>query len=151
MDLMVTVSASLDLIGNISSYAIDTFHAFSLYSLPSPSHECCNTSSVDYQNIVEENVVDCVESLGIFRGCDLSLDLYTLYLENMTAKIIMTTSFDYSTNFFKEFDKFRRALTIILRFMFKCSYSHSSELHAHVFNKLLQTLMTSKLAACILR
>ena len=73
---------------------------------------------INYHNMLEENVVDCVESLGTIRGYDSSLDPYSLYLENMSAKITTTTAFDNSTDFFKAFDKFRRALIIISGFMF---------------------------------
>jgi len=50
---------------------------------------------------------------------------------------MLIIAFDHSTNFSMAFDEFRRALTIIPRCMFGCSYLHSSELHAQVFDKLL--------------
>ena len=81
---------------------------------------------VNNQDMIERNVVGCVESLGTFGGHDPSFDPYNLYLENMPEKIILTIDFDYSTDFSKAFDKFRRTLTIISEFIFKCSYLHSS-------------------------
>ena len=62
-----------------------------------------------------------------------------------------TATFDFSTDFSKAIDKFRRALTVISRFMFKCSYSHLSELHAQAHDKLLWALNTSELKAEVLR
>ena len=79
---------------------------------------------------------DCAKSLGTFRGSDPSLDPYSLYLGND----ILTIAFDYSTNFSKAFDKFRRALTVIFAFLFKFSYLHPSELHAQVLDKLIRVL-----------
>ena len=69
--------------------------------------------------MLEGNAIGCVEFLGTFRGYDPSLNRYSLYLGNMLVKIMLTTVFDYSTDFFKAFDKFRRVLTIIPRFIFK--------------------------------
>ena len=95
-------------------------------------------------------MVDCSESLGTFRGYDPSLDPYSLYLEDMPGKIIFPIAFNHSTDFSKAFDKFRRALTIISAFLFKCSYLHSSELQAQVFDKLLRALTASELAMSVL-
>ena len=81
---------------------------------------------VDYDDMLERNVVDCLESLGTFRVYDPSLDPYIVYLETMPAKMMLTFAFDHSKDFSRAFDKFRRALTIISRFMFKRCYSHSS-------------------------
>ena len=97
--------------------------------------------------MLEGNEVDCSKSLGTFRGYDPSLDPYHLYLEDMPRKIMLIIAFDYSTDFSKEFDKFRRALIDIPRFIFGCSYLHSPELHARVFDKLLPALTSSKLVA----
>ena len=55
----------------------------------------------------------------------------------MPEKIMLIIAFDYSDDFSKAFDKFRRALIDIPRFIFRFSYLHSSELHAQVFDKLL--------------
>ena len=64
---------------------------------------------------------------------------------------MFTISFDHSTDFSKAFDKFRRALTITRTFTSECSYLHSFELHAQVFDKLLRALIASELVAWILR
>jgi len=89
--------------------------------------------------------VDCIEFLGTFRGYDPFLDPYSLYLGNTPLKIMLTIAFNRSTDFFKAFDKFRRALTLISRFIFTSSYLHSSELHAQVHDKLLRALTASEL------
>ena len=76
-----------------------------------------------------------MESLGNFRVCDPSLDPYSLYLGNILVKIMFIIAFDHTKDFSKAFDKFGRALNIISGFMFKPSYSHSSELYAYIFDK----------------
>jgi len=67
------------------------------------------------------------------------------------VKIMSTIAFDYSTAFSKAFSKFRGVLIVIRGFMFVCSYVHSSELHAQVFDKLIRALTVSKMVAWILR
>jgi len=101
-------------------------------------------------DMLKGDVSDCMDSLGIFREYDPSLDPYSLYLGGMPAKIMLTTVFHFFTDFSKTSDKFKRALTIISAFLFKCSYSHAFELHAQVFDKLLRALTTSELVAWIL-
>jgi len=137
VDAVATILTSPDLIDDVSPDPLDTFHVFSLGSLPSPSPKCRNMSLVNHHDVLKTNVVDCVEPLGTFRGYDPSLDPYSLYLGSMPAKIMLPFAFDHSNDFSRAFDKFRRALTIMSRFLFKCSYSHSSELYAQVFDKLL--------------
>ena len=85
-----------------------------------------------------------MDFLGTFRGYEPSLDPYSLYLGSMPAKITLTTAFDFFTDFSKAFDKFRRTLTIISAFLFKCSYLNPSELHAQMFDKFLRALMASE-------
>ena len=94
--------------------------------------------------MLKGDVFDCMDSLGTFRRYDPSLDPYSLYLGGMPAKIMLTTTFHFFNDFSKAFDKFRRSLTIISTFLFKCSYSHASELHAQMFDKLLRALTTSE-------
>jgi len=134
VDVVATILISADLVGNISVDPVAPFHAFSSGSLPSPSPECGDMLLIDSYMILEGNGVDYLESLGTFRGYDPSLEPYRLYLEIMPVKIMSTTAFDFSTDFSKAIDKFRRALTVIPRFLFKCSYSHSFELHAQAFD-----------------
>ena len=93
-----------------------------LITLRSP--KCCDMLLIDSHVILKGNEVDCSESLGTFRGYDPSLDAYSLYLEDMLGKIVLLIAFDYSTNFSKAFEKFRRGLAIIPRFVFACSYLH---------------------------
>ena len=64
---------------------------------------------------------------------------------------MLFVAFNYSTDFFKTFDKFRRALTIITRLMFIRRYLHPSELYTQVFDKLLVALTIFELVAWILR
>ena len=90
------------------------------------------------------DVSDCMESLGTFRGYDPSLDPYSLYLECMPLKTMFVTAFTCFTDFSKAFDKFMEALVIIPTFLFKCSYLHSSEFHAQVFDRLLRALTASE-------
>jgi len=137
VDVVITVPASFDMVDNISPDPLETFHVSPSCSLPSHSHECHNLLLAEYHVIREGNEIDCMDSLGTFKGYDPSLDPYNLYPGNMPAKILFTTVFNFFTNFSKAFDKFRRALTIIPAFLFKCSYLHPSELHAQVFDKLL--------------
>ena len=67
----------------------------------------------------------------------------------MPAKIMLTIVFDYSTDFSKAFNTFRGALVVIRRLMFVCSYLHSSELHAQVFDKLIRALTVFEMVAWI--
>jgi len=92
-----------------------------------------------------------VKSPGTFRDYAFSLDPYSLYQKDVLGKIMFTTSFDHSTNFSNAFDKFKRALTITPAFTIGCSYLHSSNLHAQVFDKLLRALTASELVAWTLR
>ena len=96
-------------------------------------------------------MLDCIESLGTFRGYNPSLDPCSLYLESMPLKIMLITAFNFFTDFSKAFDKFKRALMIIYAFLFRCSYLHRSKLHAQMFDKLLRALTKSELVAWILR
>jgi len=130
VDVEVTVTTNPDLVVNISPDPLDTLHASPLGSPLCPSSECHNLSLVGYHAMLEGKEVDCIEFLGTSRGYDPFLDPYSLYLRNMSAKIILTTTFDHLKDFSKAFDKFKRALTIVSEFVFKCSYSHSFELYA---------------------
>ena len=85
---------------------------------------------IDSYAILEGNEVDCFESPSTFRGYDPSLAPYRLYLEDMLGKIILTSVFDYSSDFSKAFAMFRRALILMRVFVFVCSYLHSFELRA---------------------
>jgi len=105
----------------------------------------------DSHAILEGNEVYCYEFLGTLRGYDPSLDLYSLYLANMLGKIILTSAFAYSSDFSNTFDMFRRAVIVTHLFIFVCSYLHSSELHAHAFDKLMRALTASDLVARVLR
>jgi len=149
-DITITVPASPVMVDDVSLGPLDTPHASRLWSLPFPPPECHNMPSVDFHDMLQGDVSDCMDSLGTFRGYDPFLDPYSLYLGGMPAKIMLTTAFHFFTDFSKASNKFKRALTIISAFLFKCFYSHASELHAQVFDKLLRALTTSELVAWIL-
>jgi len=151
VDVVVAVSLSPDLVDHVSPDAINIFHASPSCSLPSHSFGCCDLSPIDSHAVPEGNEDDYSESPYTFRGYDPSLNPYSLYLEDMPRKNMLAIAFDYFIDFSKAFDKFKRALTIIPRFMFGCSYLHSSELRAQLFDKLLQALTASELVAWILR
>ena len=82
-------------------------------------------------------MVDCLESLGTFKGYDPSFDTYNLYLENMPEKFMLTIAIDYSIDFPR--DLITLGVTIMHVFIFVCSYLHLSELYAQV-SKVLRAL-----------
>ena len=151
MDVMVTVSTDPTPIYIISPNPLAASHVSFSYSPPCPCPKCHHMSIVNHYNVLEGNVFDYMQPLGTFRGYYPFLDPYSLYLGNMPVKILFTIAFNHSIDFSKEFNKFPRALTIISEFMFKCSYSHSTELHAQVFDKLMRALTASELAAWVVR
>jgi len=114
----------------VSLDPFDTLHVFASGSPSSPFPKCHHLSLIAWHDMLEGSEIDCIDSLGTFKGNDPSLDPYTLYLRRMPVKIMLTTEFNLFTDFSKAFDKFRRALTIISAFLFKCSYLHPFELHA---------------------
>jgi len=129
VDVMVAVPTSRVAIDIISPNPLASSHVSSSCSPPSPSPKYHYMSIVNDHDMLEGNVFDFMQPVCTFRGYDPFLDPYNLYLGNMHAKILFTIAFNHSTDFSKACDKFKRALTIILRFMLKCSYSYSSELH----------------------
>jgi len=78
VDVEVTITTSLDLVESISPDPIDTLHASPSGSPPSPSPACSNLSLIEYHVTLEGKKVDCIESLGTFRGYDSFLDPYSL-------------------------------------------------------------------------
>jgi len=58
-------------------------------------------SLVNYHDVLEGNVDDCVESLCTFRGYDPALDHYSFYLGNVPTKNMLTIVFDYFIDFLK--------------------------------------------------
>ena len=117
--VVVTMPASPDLIRNMSSDHLDIFHGFPSCSLPYPPPKCHNMSSANFCDMLKGDVFDSVESLNTCRGNDPSYDPYSLYLGRMPMKIMLTTAFNFFTDFSKAFDKFRRVLTIISAFLYK--------------------------------
>jgi len=78
VDVVVTVSSGPDLINHAPSNPLDIPRVVPPCSPPSPSPECHSMLPIYYQDILEGNVVDCVESLGIFRGFVSFLNLHYL-------------------------------------------------------------------------
>jgi len=144
VDVVVVEPTTPDVIAHVSPDHVDLPHVFPLPSLPSPFLECRSLIAIDFHDALKEKVSDCMDSPGTFRGYDTSLDPYSLYRGSMPAKIMLTIVFRFFTDFSKAFDKFKRALTIISAFLFKCSYLHRSELHAQMFDKLLRALTASE-------
>jgi len=70
VDVKVIVTTSLDAVENISPNPLDTLHVSPSDSPPSPSPECHNLSIVACHDMLEGNDIDCMQSLGIFRGYD---------------------------------------------------------------------------------
>jgi len=122
VDVVITVPASSDMVDDVSLDPLDTTHASPLCSVPSLSPKYHNMPSADYHDVLKRKVSGCIESLGTFREYNPSLDAYNLYLESMPLKIMSITALNFFTDCSKAFDKFKRALTIISAFLFKCSY-----------------------------
>jgi len=144
VDVVITMPTSSVMVDDVSPDPLDALHASPSCSLPYLPPKHYNLSLVPCHDMLEGNEIDYMDSLGTFRGCDPSLDPYGFYVGNMPVKILFTTAFNFFIDFSKAFDKFRRALTIISAFMFKCSYLHPSELHTQVFDKLLRALTASE-------
>ena len=149
VDVVSIVPTSFVLVANASPVPLDTPHASSLCSLPSP--ECHTMPFADFHDMLQGDMSDYMDSLGTFRGYDPSFDPYSLYLESVPLKTTFVTAFTSFTDFSKAFDKFVRALVIISAFLFKCLYLHTSEFHAQVFDKLLRALTASELVAWTIR
>ena len=64
---------------------------------------------------------------------------------------MLIVAFDYSADFSKAFNEFKRALTLFAPSLLVFSYSHHSEMHAAMHNKLLRALTASELAARVLK
>ena len=79
MDVVAAGSTSPDIVDNISPNPLDSFHASPSCSPPSPSSACCDMLLIDSHVMLEGIEVDCLESLGTFRGYDprLILIIYT--------------------------------------------------------------------------
>ena len=112
-DVVVTMVAGPDMADNISHDPIGTFHSFSSCLLPSLSLKHYNLSVIACHDMLEGNDIDCMDSLGTFRGYDPSLDPCSLYLGSMPTKILFTIASNHSTDFSTACDKFTRAPSII--------------------------------------
>jgi len=86
----------------------------------------------------------CHESLGDIRGYCPSIDLYCAYLEDVPMKIVWSTFFDHTFDFFVALDEFKRQLNLFASSFLVFSYSHNSEMHVVTNNKLLRALTTSE-------
>ena len=83
VNVVVIASSSPDVVSHVPSNPLDVFHTVPACLLPFSSLECRNMSSIDYHDMLERNVVACIEFLDIFIGYFPSFDSYILYLDNM--------------------------------------------------------------------
>ena len=67
MDVVAAVSASRVLVNSVAPNTGGIFHASLSCSLFFPSLKWHNMSPINYRGMIEENVVDCVRSLGKFK------------------------------------------------------------------------------------
>ena len=90
-------------------------------------------------------------SLSCFRGFNVSLDPYYMYLGDLPRKITWTTFFNPSYDFSKAFDKVKRILILFGVILVIPSYLMFSKLWSTKFNKLLHALTTSNLMGSVLK
>ena len=88
--------------------------------------------------------------LGDIRGYNLFFDPYCAHLEELLTKIMWSTFFDHTFDFYMAFSKFKRPLTLVASYFLVFSYLHHFEMHAAIYNKLLRALTTSKWVGLIL-
>ena len=74
MDVVTTMPTSFVIVDDVSLDPLDTPHASPLCSLPSPPPECHNMPYVDFHDMPQGDVSDCMDSLRTLRGYDPSLD-----------------------------------------------------------------------------
>jgi len=101
-------------------------------------------------DMLKGKAFDIIRSLGTFEGYNPSINLFYEYLVDLPRKILWTTFFDHSFDFYKAYDKLKRALTFIDLILSVFSYIHFSEMHALMYHKLLQALTASKWSDLIL-
>ena len=63
--------------------------------------------------------------------------ILTTYLEDMSKSIVLLSFPHYFVDYSKALDKLKRALCIIIEFMFMFSYLHWFEMPAQTYDKLL--------------
>ena len=68
VDVVVVEPTSRDFIAYVSPGPIDLFPISPLSSPPSPSLECPNLSVIDYHDVLQGKVFNCIGSLGTFEG-----------------------------------------------------------------------------------
>ena len=69
----------------------------------------------------------------------------------MPRSTVLSNLPHYSADYSKAFDKLKRALCIIIVFIFMFSYLHLFEMHGQVYDKLLRALTASKWEIDILK
>ena len=113
------------------------------YLKEAPFEELCDDSlvvgaapSIDYIDPIWW-LHACHESPGAIRRYNLSFDPYCGYLEDVPRRIMWSTFFDYVFDFLTAFDEFKKALTFFAMILSVFSYSHHSEKHAAIYDKLL--------------
>ena len=83
-------------------------------------------------------------SIGNYRRYNRFINSYYFYVEDMPKSIVLSSLPYYSIDYSKAFDKLKRALCIIIVFVFMFSYKHLFELHEQAYDKLLQALTASE-------
>jgi len=126
VDVVVVEPTSPNVIAYVSPDHIDMLPVSPLPSLPSLSLECPNLFVIDYHDVLQGRVSDCIRSLGTFEGYNPPFDPFHDYLVDMPREIILTTFFDHSFDFSKAYDTIMRALTVIDVFFPVFSYIHHS-------------------------
>ena len=105
VDVEITVPASSVMDDDVALDPLNTTHASPLCSLPPPPPDCHNVPFIDFHDMLQGDVSDCMDYLGTFRGYDPSIEPYSLYLESMPLKIMFVIAFTSFTGFSMAFDK----------------------------------------------
>jgi len=134
VDVVVVEPATPNATTYVSPDHIDTPRVCHLPSLPSPSLECYSLIVIDYHDVLEGKMSDCIRSLSTFKGYDPPFDPFHDYLVDTPRKIIWTTFFDHSFVFSKAYDTILRALTIVNISFPVFSYIHHSRMDAGVYD-----------------
>ena len=88
MDVEVVGPTSPDATAYVSPDHVDMLHVSPVPSLPSPSLECHSLIVIDYHDVLEGKMFDCIRSLGTIKGYGPPFDPFHDYLVDMPRKII---------------------------------------------------------------
>ena len=105
------------------------------------THPTDDLSLVDMEKEqLERKTNEFDRSLGNYRGYNHCINSYYFYLEHMLRSIVLLSLPHYSANHIKAFNKLKKALFIIIVFIFIFSYLDLFEMHVQVYDKLLRAL-----------